>query len=407
MITEFCLNYDAMRLGSNISLSLDPELRDMDAKGFCADIEKLKAEVEGTADYADFRHLKKIEWFGRLFSLFGFATAWIVPNPISAFCIHMGIGTRLLLLHMITHGGYDSVPGIPKRYTSKHFAAGWRRYVDCLEWWPTETWQRQHIELHHYHTAETTDPDTLERHVRFVRELRVPRLIKYIVIFLGAISWKFTFYAPNSMSVLEPKTKASIKPEKIKYLTLKNIFQFRNGNVRELWKSAYLPYVTVHFIVIPLLFLPLGRTAVFFVFLNRVLAELMTNLHFALVILPNHAGDDLYSLKFHYESKHEFYITQVMGTTNYNTGTEFTDYMSMWLNYQIEHHLFPRLPMLKYREIQPRVKALCEKHHVPYLQESIFRRARRTIDFITGKTELLELWKFPRSDSEGAPSSTP
>ena len=379
----------------------------MDATGFCADIEKLKAEVEGTADYDDFRHLKKIEWFGRLFAAFGYATAWIVPNPISAFCIHMGILTRWCLLHVITHGGYDSVPGIPKRYTSKHFAAGRRRYVDCLDWWSAETWRRQHNELHHYYTKEETDPDAVERLGRLSRELRAPIFIKYILFFVASISWKFTMYAPNSMGGLDPKTKAPIKPEKVKYLVLKNIFRFRNRNVRELWRSGYLPYVTVYFVVIPLLFLPLGWTAVFFVFLNRLLAEFMTNLHSALIIFPNHAGDDLYSFKFHYKSKEEFYVTQVMGSANYNTGTEFLDYMTIWLNYQIEHHLFPCLPMLKYREIQPRVKALCEKHHVPYRQESIFRRARRTLDFHMGKTEQRELWNFPRSGSEGVPSSTP
>ena len=29
--------------------------------------------------------------------------------------------------------------------------------------------------------------------------------------------------------------------------------------------------------------------------------------------------------------------------------------MSIWLNYQIEHHLFPDLPMRQYGLIQPRV----------------------------------------------------
>ena len=308
-----------------------PELANIDTKGFCADIEKLKTEVGGTVGQDDFRHLKKIERFGRLFSVFGFATAWIVPNPISAFCIAMGTFTRLLMLHMLTHGGYDSIPGIPKRYTSKYFALGWRRYVDCLEWWPTEAWHREHNELHHYYTGERTDPDSVERLGRFIRKARGPEFIKYILILLFLLTWKFLAYAPNSLSVLDPKTKAPIKPQEVQYLTLKNIFEFRKGNVRELWKSGYLPYIGVHFVLIPLLFLPLGQTAVLFVFLNRVLAELITNVHGAIAIFPNHAGDDLYAFKFHYKNKEEFYITQVLSSTNYKTGTEFVDYMALWL----------------------------------------------------------------------------
>jgi fatty acid desaturase len=382
-----------------------PDLASVDAPAFCADIEKLKAEFEGTANHDDFRHLKKIERFGRLFSILGFATAWIIPNPLSAFFIQMGIATRFLLLHMISHGGYDGIPGIPKRYTSKHFALGWRRYVDCFEWWPAETWHRQHNELHHYYTGEGTDPDTLERHGRFFRDLKAPKSIKRLFIFLFGVTWKYTVYAPNSMSVFDPKTKAAIKPEDIKYLTFKSIFKFRNRSVRELWTSSYLPYVGFHFVLIPLLFVPIGWTAVLFVFLNRLLAEFMTNLHGALVIFANHAGDDLYSLKFHYRNKEEFYVTQVVSSTNYRTGTEFVDYMSMWLNYQIEHHLFPRLPMLKYRQIQPRVKAICEKHGVPYRQESIFKRGRRAFEFLDGKTDLPELWTLERPDS--SPASPP
>jgi fatty acid desaturase len=96
-----------------------------------------------------------------------------------------------------------------------------------------------------------------------------------------------------------------------------------------------------------------------------------------------------------------------MASANYTSGPEFADYLRLWLNYQIEHHLFPRLPMLKYREIQPRVKALCEKHNVPYRQESVFKRTRRTIHFITGKTEQRALWEFPRFESEEGASSTP
>jgi fatty acid desaturase len=398
---------DAMKQGSDTVHLLDMELRNIDAKGFCDDIEKLRSEVEGTANYDDFRHLRKIEWFGRLFSAFGFATAWIIPNPISAICIHMGILTRLGLLHAISHGGYDNVPGIPKRYTSRHFAIGWRRYVDFVEWWPAETWRRQHNELHHYQTGEESDPDTLERFGSFIRELRVPNFIKYILLFVSAITWKFTIYAPNSMSILNPKTKAWLKREEIKYITFKNILEFGNSNVRALWKSSYLPYITVHFVVVPLLFLPLGRTAVFFVLVNRLFAEIITNFHSALIIFPNHTGDDIYSIKFHYKDKEEFYVTQVMGTSDYKSESEFADYLSLWLNYQIEHHLFPRLPMQKYREIQPRVRALCEKHNVPYREESVFRRAWRTADFVTGKTDLRELWSFPRFDSERVPSSSP
>ena len=42
------------------------------------------------------------------------------------------------------------------------------------------------------------------------------------------------------------------------------------------------------------------------------------------------------------------------------------DWFMGYLNYQIEHHLFPRMPQFRQREIAPRVKALALKHNLPY-----------------------------------------
>ena len=37
-----------------------------------------------------------------------------------------------------------------------------------------------------------------------------------------------------------------------------------------------------------------------------------------------------------------------------------------YLNFQIEHHLFPSMPQYNHPKISPRVKALFEKHGVEY-----------------------------------------
>ena len=70
--------------------------------------------------------------------------------------------------------------------------------------------------------------------------------------------------------------------------------------------------------------------------------------------------------------------------------------MTGHLSHQIEHHLFPDLPMRQYSRIQPEVKALCEKHGIPYRQESVFRRFGRLLDVAVGKTSMRQLQAFPR-----------
>ena len=81
-------------------------------------------------------------------------------------------------------------------------------------------------------------------------------------------------------------------------------------------------------------------------------------------------------------------MRQVLGSANYATGSDLGDYAHLWLNYQIEHHLFPDLPMLRYREIQPKVKALCARYGIPYLQEGVFTRAKKMIAVAVGRASM-------------------
>lgn len=371
------------------------QLRTADLTAFAEELEALGAASYNSISYNDFKHLQKIERYGRAATFLGYATAWIVPNPLTAFCLSLGQFTRWLLMHHISHRGYDKVPGIPKRYTSKYFARGWRRFIDWFDWVHPAAWEYEHNILHHYHTGEDTDPDVAERHTEFLRALRVPYWLKHCVVFLASISWKYTYYAPNTMSCLDPESKKRLRKEHIAYITIKNVFDLRNPHVRKLWSVCYLPYGFFHFILIPACFLPFGTVPAFFVLVNKILAECITNFHSFMVIGPNHTADDLFRFDFHYKNKAEFYITQILGSANYRTGTEFVDYMSIWLNYQIEHHLFPDLPMQKYREIQPAVKALCEKYKIPYKQESIFKRFSRMASVCVGKTSMKTLHEFP------------
>ena len=372
------------------------DLGGMNVAGFFADIERLKADAYRQIGPADFDHLRRIERYGRVAAILGHATAWTIPNPLTAFLLSLGQFTRWLLAHHITHRGYDRVPGIPPRYTSRVFARGWRRFVDWFDWLDPEAWDYEHNVLHHYHTGEDADPDVAERHLEFLRQMRAPLWCKYALIAVAACTWKIIYYAPNSLGVLDPVTRRRLHHSRVVAFTVGSVLDVRRATVRRLWLTCYLPYACWHFVVVPLMFLPLGMTAVWCVLGNKLLAEAITNAHAFLVIAPNHTADDLYRFSFHYHRKEEFYVTQVMGSANCRCGGELVDYMSMWLNYQIEHHLFPDLPMRQYVRIQPLVKEICERHGIPYRQEGIFRRFGRMLDVAVGRTTMRELQAFPR-----------
>jgi fatty acid desaturase len=136
--------------------------------------------------------------------------------------------------------------------------------------------------------------------------------------------------------------------------------------------------------LIPGLFLLISEQAALFVLINILGAEMLTNLHSFAVIVTNHTGDDVYRFDTPLQDKEQFYFRQIAGSVNFNTGSNLNDFLHGYLNYQIEHHLWPDLTMLQYRKAQPLVKALAKRHGIPYVQQSVWVRIRKTVSVMAG-----------------------
>ncbi len=361
----------------------------VDREQLAKDIDEIQRDILGRTDISDFEHLRKIESWGRICTVLGYATAWIIPNPISAYLISQGNFTRwTTVAHHILHRGYDKIEGIPEHYTSKGFAKGGRRYLDWLDWMYPPAWDVEHNNIHHYHLGEEIDPDQVEFNMEALRNSKIPLWGRYALLAIMAASWKIIYYASSTLTeyrAIQAKEAAG-KRNQISRLDMWNPLKPEG---KDLWLSCMLPYGIVQFAIIPLLFLPFGAIAATNVFINVLMAEVFTNLHSFLVIGPNHTGEDVMMFDTKAKGKGEFYLRQIMGSVNYPTGTNRLDFLHGWLNYQIEHHLWPDMTASQYQQAQPRVKAVCEKHNIPYIQESVFTRLRKTLDVMVGKTSML------------------
>lgn len=369
-------------------LDHDFDPRKVDLNELARELKKLREELDEEVGEDDIAHLKKIERWGKICTMLGYGSAWIAPNPLSSFLISQGVLTRWLVMHHVSHRGYDKVPGIEPKYTSKVFGKGWRRLVDWMDWIYPEAWHEEHDFMHHYHLGEDDDPDLIERNTEWMRQLDLPAWLEKVLIGVLASSWKWFYYAPNTMDILQKVRARRAKeplPEGGKPLSP------LNERGREVWLKCILPHAAWRFAAIPAAFAPLGPVAMGNVLLNSIGAEIITNLHSYLIIGPNHTGEDLYRFDEPISCREEFYLRQIVGSANYHTGSELGDWLQMWLNYQIEHHIWPDLTMLQYRKVQPKVKALCERMGIPYVQESVFTRAKKMIDVIVGKTKMIRV----------------
>ena len=382
------------------------DYRDVDQKQLQIDIDAIKKTIGATTE-EDFQHLLKLERWGRAATVSGFLliVLTIYLEYMSSYPMHaitfwgigfigaflMGVGNVSRwsnVTHPILHGAYDKVPNIPARYTKDGFAAGNRRFTDWLDWIKPDAWAFEHNIMHHYHLGEADDPDNVERNLLWLHKTKIPNWMKYAFVYLFAFTWKFTYYAPNTLRILENKQRQKLKlPDTLKY----ELSPFtKNG--KALWLEYILPYGLFQFVFLPLLFFPLGgMEAVLYAFVFILIGEAFANLHSFLVIVPNHSAEDIYQFSTPHKTQGEYYLRQIMGSVNYNTGSDLIDFGHGFLNYQIEHHLFPNMPHSFYQKMQPIVKDICKKHNLEYRQESVFKRILMTVDLMVGKTKLLTI----------------
>ncbi len=362
----------------------------VDRAQLAKDVAKIHQQALANIGPKDFKHLKKMERWGKVCTLLGYGTAWIIPNPVSALFISLGSFTRWTqVAHPIAHKGYDKLEEAGKNYTSKQFAQGWRRFLDWPDWMTPAGWHHEHDLLHHYSLGEITDPNNAQHNMEWLRQSRLPMWQRYIIVAFFSGIWKIIYYTPRTHKEL-CLNAARQQGRPVPAMTRIGAWSLFTEQGRALWLQSVLPYIAYRFVLLPLLFLPLGSFAVASVMLNSLLAEILTNMHSFLVMIPNHAGDDVMMFDEKAKGKGEFYLRQILASVNYPTGSNFNDFFYGWLNYQIEHHLWPDLPLSQYQLLQPQVEALCKKHNIPYCQQPIFKRLLKAVDVMVGKTSMLK-----------------
>uniref|UniRef100_A0A8C7G0Q9 Cytochrome b5 heme-binding domain-containing protein n=2 Tax=Oncorhynchus kisutch TaxID=8019 RepID=A0A8C7G0Q9_ONCKI len=95
-------------------------------------------------------------------------------------------------------------------------------------------------------------------------------------------------------------------------------------------------------------------------FLSKLLNTFLESHWFVWVTQMSHLP-----MEMDHERQQDWLTMQLSATCNIEQST-FNDWFSGHLNFQIEHHLFPTMPRHNYHLVAPLVRALCEKHGVPY-----------------------------------------
>lgn len=389
----------------------DRWIEDFDVKGFTEEIRALGDSLEKQQGEEDVRHLRKMVAWSNACGAIGLLTMGFGINPVSIIGLSLFTFTRwTMIAHHTCHGGYDRCHPDKNRWNRFKFALGslWRRMCDWFDWMMPEAWNVEHNNRHHYCLSELEDPDLVEENLADMRNMNIPLFAKYLALPFISTTWKWFYYAPNTYKELKLarlRKQGKPIPEGVvpqDAVTVRSLI-FGGTPFYSLWEFVSVvvgPYFVIRFFLTPLPYLFLGdyldmpgmySNAV----KNLFLAELLTNFHGFLAVVTNHAGNDMYRFRHGCRPfSGSFFVRQVTASVDYHYGSDLVDFLHGYLNYQIEHHLWPSLSMRSYQKAAPQVRAICAKYGIPYVQENVFLRLKKTVDIMTGQSSMR--W-FPES----------
>ena len=212
------------------------------------------------------------------------------------------------------------------------------KVAGCVLSFPPAIWARQHIVEHHNYTNESDldgDIENLPLVSKVSRDSRFPFSLVLIVA-----------YALYSSNVILGKLRL-LKKDKENRLAI---------------IVAFFAHMTL-FLVIPIL---IGQNFQN-VFACFVIVHVTVSLIATFVIQPAHCG--LKQKTFIQNSgKKDFFRHQLETTANFATHNSFLTWFTGGLNFQVEHHLFPKMHPYHLPRIAKEVKKYCVDNNIPYLE---------------------------------------
>jgi fatty acid desaturase len=328
---------------------------------FAEAIEAIGERAQAKVGAEDVAHLERIDRISKRLEVVGRTLIHFSLDPIT-----FGVGVGALWAHKqlqvfevghtALHGALDAFPEASKFHSRRH---RWEFPVD------ERTWMKTHF-MHHGGVNTPHKDDLFQPGF-----LRIHSQTHWL--------WYHRFQVPYLLLVLAPSFGLMVNA----HITGLNDIWFRNGTparpfdfvenrslstIRAAYGAAlrkYVPYYAKNYLFYPLLAGPFFPK----VFLGNFLAETMRDLWTAAVVLSNHVADTTsYPEGTQPKSRGEYLAMQVEATHDFAVSAPVS-LLCGGLDYHIEHHLFPRLPPNRLREIQPEVEAVCKAHGVRYKRE--------------------------------------
>jgi linoleoyl-CoA desaturase len=320
-------------------------------------------EENGISVYGNYRMVLKTVFMLALYLvpyflviLAGISNPWIN----AALWAFMGIGSAgigLSIMHDANHASYS-----PNSKVNT-----WLGYLLNFIGGSAANWKLQHNYLHHAFTNiegmdEDIDPGPVMRLSPHSRRLRIHRwqhIYGWFLYGLMTISWVLSkdygqLRRYRDTGILQKQSKS--------YRTL----------LTELFISKLLFFG--YLLVIPLILSPLvwWQTVLFFMLMHFIQGFILTVIFQPAHVMPTSE----YPLPDQTGNmENSWAVHQMHTTSNFSPKSRLFSWYIGGLNYQIEHHLFPNICHIHYRNISGIVKQTALEFGIPYYEQKTFVHA--------------------------------
>lgn len=226
-------------------------------------------------------------------------------------------------------------------------------------------WKIKHNIAHHTYTNIDGEDHDIE--IKFMRIHHDQKLKKhhryqpiYFIVLYGISYLAWIFYQDYEKYF---RQKMGVTSEKFKFpLQEKIIF----------WTSKALHFAL--FVVVPIIYVGWLPT-----FIGLLIAGAVCGISLATVFQLAHVVSET-EFKTVDESKveEEWMIHQIQSTANFATRSKVLTWLLGGLNFQVEHHLFPKISHVHYPAINRIVQETCKEYNIQYIEFSTFWQAFRS-----------------------------
>lgn len=322
------------------------KLRDFKNTAECINTKKfneLKAEVKKAVGYP----YATGEWY--------FKACFILAT--SMYMEYSNIAYGFTIMKSIFQGYIMALIGLCVQHDANHGAISPNGWVNIL-WGCTQDliggsallWKHHHVLLHHAYTNKIdTDPDFSIEIIRLHRYMKLMPFHKWQYIYI----WFLLPLLPFSWHFKEIYD--------LVYMNHCNVNISKMAKTEVIFAIFMRIFFILRFYIIPFYYYPSLNTVLCMI---TILLTGGSYLGINFIISHVFEGVSYHAVKDDNDEKNDWCKLQIESSSS--TGGRLLGYFHGGLNYQIEHHLFPRICHVHYHKIQPIIMEWCKQNDVKY-----------------------------------------